>query len=83
MFTKMIKENKIKYATGVLGVLSPLCYTYPQKFCVLHFQMQYHKPDGLWTSQEWNYKISLSLHYVKAVSQINVYHISQMKWWKH
>ena len=26
MFTKMIKENKIKYATGVLGVLSPPCY---------------------------------------------------------
>ena len=31
MFKDMNKENKIKYATGVLGVLSPLCYTYPPK----------------------------------------------------
>ena len=47
MFTDMNNENKIKCVPSVLVVLSPLCYTYPQKFCVLHFQIQYHKPNGL------------------------------------
>ena len=31
MFTGMNKANKMKHVPGVLGVLSPPCYTYPPK----------------------------------------------------
>ena len=36
-------DNKVHHVTHT-----------PQKFCVLHFEMQCHKPIGLCTTQEWN-----------------------------
>ena len=56
---------KIKHVTSVIGdsrwpkyhpnitqILPG--YTYPPKILCAAFQMQYHKPNGLWTPKEWN-----------------------------
>ena len=46
----------------------------PPKNCVCCiFQMQHHKPNGLWTPKEHN---NILFHCIKAVSQLNVYHFN-------
>ena len=62
-------------------------YTYPPpKILCAAFQMQYHKPNGLWTPEEWNNTRQIILNgglndntlcCIKAVSQLNVYHSLQ------
>ena len=58
-------------------------YTYPPKILCAAFQMQYHKPNGLWTPKEWNNTLRIlddwlnewkHISLFKAVSQLNVYH---------
>ena len=56
---------KTKHVTGVIGdsrwpkyhpniTQSLPGYTYPPTILCAAFQMQYHKPNGLWTPKEWN-----------------------------
>ena len=56
---------KTKCITSVIGdsrwskyhlniIQSSPGYTYPPKILCAAFQMQYHKPNGLWTPKEWN-----------------------------
>ena len=52
----------------------------PKNFVCCIFQMQYHKPNILWTPKEHNNNTNIWFHCIKAVSQLNVYHFQQWKW---
>ena len=51
-----IGDSRRLYVTlGDLNITQTLPgYTYPPNILCAAFQMQYHKPNGLWIPKEWN-----------------------------